>query len=603
MIFHLVYVDHVAHKQGIFHPEYRSEVAEADLLVGELAKRIAPTDTLVVFGDHGHTDTGRHALGLDVPTYISLRGPGFRRGLVLDQIHITTYRYLFSWALKLPLAADYSRERHPEALVSAPGARLPSAYSQPPVATAKPPTAGGAGTIGLYCLMALLVGLAFGLWWLVGDVIATGSATFKPRRIVRILVFTAVAALPVFAVGVALALLRSYVHEPFFPTISRIWAVVLIVTLVASRRFDLGWLALTVLGVPFLLLYPTTYRYGAPSVFAPAWLCWAATAYCLSYGFRDGLAEVRYVALGRWRVRRSTLLFAALVFFVQPFFFTDAVNFEFERFKALSPELAPTALWAQALAGAFGAWIIFYRRAEGLANRLVATSFVLGFLAVFFHIVPEGSLGEFFVGAGLLFGAVAVHRRARLGFLHAEAKGLARSLFLAALFVCYFYFVRVSSELRLDAVMLFAALRLSVLLLDHVPVARRNLKSNGVFLLVIGLIVSGWVSLSWGLTHLEWHAAYDFFPPKVVEEFVGLFLPLIVLKYALPVLIAKSLVLEGVRLEEIYPARQMALAIGVKFGTLILLVLGLGYYTPGSNVYLEATGELAIFLSLAAGML
>jgi hypothetical protein len=163
--------------------------------------------------------------------------------------------------------------------------------------------------------------------------------------------------------------------------------------------------------------------------------------------------------------------------------------------------------------------------------------------------------------------------------------------------------VRVTSQIRFEAICLFAALRLSLLLIDHLPMARRNVRLNALFLQIIGLIAAGWVTLSWGLNSLEWHAAYDFFPPKLVEEYVGLFLPLIVLKYSLPVLISRMLIAEKLKWEQEYPAREMAFFAGFKFATLILITLGLGYYTAGSNVYLEATGELAIFMSLAGGLL
>lgn len=598
VLFHVLYLDYVAHRRGIVHPEYREDVASLDALIGELDAGIGPDDTFVVLGDHGHTETGRHALGLDVPTYLLLRGPGFRPGADLGLVHITSYRYFLSWALKLPLAADYARGRHPEAFTAA---NLPPSFAPTAEATEAIPKL----PFGTFVVLALAVGVAFTLWWTVGRVIHAGDRHgFVLGDFLRTLAVSTSASVPLMALGALMAALRSYVHEPFYPTIYRVWGFVLVAVLVLSRRFDLAKLGLAVLCLPFLLLWPTTYRYGSTAVFAPAWLCWATGALFLSFGFRDGLPTAKYFALGkRWKVRKSVVLVAGIFLLVQPFFFTDAVNFVFTEFKGLVPELVPKALWAQALVGAAATGIVFYRPAEGWPSASFAAVCAGYFLAVFFHVVPEGSRSNFFLGCALLGIALVVRRRVRMGFFHAKAQGTVRSLFLAALFVFYFYFVRAASQTRLDAMMLFAALRLSVLLVDHLPMTRRNAPLNALFLQILGLIVAGWVTLAWGLERLEWHAAYDFFPPRLVEEYVGLFLPLIVVKYSLPVLISRMLIRERFAAEKEYPAKETALFAGLKFASLILLTLGIGYYTAGSGVYLEAAGELAIFMSLAAGLL
>ncbi len=600
VIFHSLYLDHVAHQRGIAHAEYRDDAARLDGLVAELAAGVPDEDTFVVLGDHGHTETGRHALGLDVPTFVMMRGPGFRHGVDLGLVHISEYRYLLSWALKLPLAADYSRGRRPEAF-AVPPAEIPTSFAQVEAARAartNPP-------LTLFVGLALVVGVAFAFWWTIGEVIHAGSwRGFSRDRFLKTLAASAALAPAFMAAGVALASLRSDVHEPFFPTILRIWSFVLLAMLLVTRRFDLGKTALIVLGVPFVLLWPSTYRYGAPAVFVPAWLCWATCAVVLSFGFQDGLPTAKYYAIGkRWRVRKSVVLYLGTLLLTQSFFFTDAVNFVFTNFRALSPEVSPTALWSQALFGSAAVGILFFRSRDPWASAAFSSVFACYFLAVFFHVIPEGTRANFFLGVALLALAGAVRRKVRMGLFHAQAQGMARALFLAALIVFYFYFVRVSSETRVCALMLFAALRLSVLLLDHLPMARRNIRLNALFLQIVGVIASGWVTLSWGLERLEWYAAYDFFPPRLVEEYVWLFLPFIVLKYSLPVLITRMLIVERVGLEKGYPGKEVVLFAGFKFATLILLTLGIGFYTAGSGVYLEAVGQLAIFMSLAASLL
>ncbi|NUO83817.1 alkaline phosphatase family protein, partial [candidate division KSB1 bacterium] len=118
VIFHATFVDTVAHRVRHDGSEYRSTLATADRWIGEAGKAVAPGETLIVFGDHGHNDRGVHAAGLDVPTFIGVRGPGFLRGREEETHPITVLRYLASWATGVPLAAEYEGPRLPHALQS-----------------------------------------------------------------------------------------------------------------------------------------------------------------------------------------------------------------------------------------------------------------------------------------------------------------------------------------------------------------------------------------------------------------------------------------------------------------------------------------------------
>ena len=82
-VVHVTYTDHTAHELGIADPEYRKRFGRVDEMVARVAAAIPPGDTFVLLGDHGHDAAGRHALGLDVPTFALYRGPRERTGVDL----------------------------------------------------------------------------------------------------------------------------------------------------------------------------------------------------------------------------------------------------------------------------------------------------------------------------------------------------------------------------------------------------------------------------------------------------------------------------------------------------------------------------------------
>ncbi|HEX7668265.1 MAG TPA: alkaline phosphatase family protein [Polyangiaceae bacterium] len=93
-VIHLTYTDHVAHEQGVGSREYEARFLAADREIARLSAAVAPEDTLVVMGDHGHDANGRHAFGLDVPTIALYRGSAFQRGYDLGTLSIRDHRYL-----------------------------------------------------------------------------------------------------------------------------------------------------------------------------------------------------------------------------------------------------------------------------------------------------------------------------------------------------------------------------------------------------------------------------------------------------------------------------------------------------------------------------
>lgn len=79
VVIHLREIDHAAHRGGEDQDAYRSALTRTDDAITGALALLRPTDHAVILGDHGHTPDGRHAAGLEVPTYASYLGPRFAR--------------------------------------------------------------------------------------------------------------------------------------------------------------------------------------------------------------------------------------------------------------------------------------------------------------------------------------------------------------------------------------------------------------------------------------------------------------------------------------------------------------------------------------------
>jgi hypothetical protein len=95
--------DWVAHEGGIGTARYRAAALEADSVIAQFAAARAPNDYLLVYGDHGHTATGEHKTGFDIPTFWLMVGPDVTPGVELPPLPITNLRYLASHAQGITL--------------------------------------------------------------------------------------------------------------------------------------------------------------------------------------------------------------------------------------------------------------------------------------------------------------------------------------------------------------------------------------------------------------------------------------------------------------------------------------------------------------------
>ncbi|MGV3708349.1 MAG: hypothetical protein ACO1Q7_05865 [Gemmatimonas sp.] len=105
IVCHYESADWVAHETGIHSARYRQEFLYADSLVAQLAGMRAPTDYLLVYGDHGHSETGEHKTGIHIPTFALLLGPDVKAGVTTAPLAMTNLRFIVSHALGINLRA------------------------------------------------------------------------------------------------------------------------------------------------------------------------------------------------------------------------------------------------------------------------------------------------------------------------------------------------------------------------------------------------------------------------------------------------------------------------------------------------------------------
>lgn len=597
VIAHVTYTDHIAHAHGIHHKTYRDHHRALDRVIEKIDRDLPANATFVVMGDHGHDERGRHAMGLDVPTYISLSGPGFRQGVDLGTIPIRDYRYLIGWAMKRPLPSDYRGGRHLRALVPA-GADLPLSYRSTPDQPEKPPAGSGHTTwlvaaylgllghalfvlarrdrndpwqvLGLAALVALLFWSGTTPWILgVGLVLASIHAAWITRKIsaLRYALLAVGVAIGLHAWGLKLGHWRAAVHEPGYHVLDLVWAGALVAGLVAARNIDPARIAWALLALPAVLLWPTVYRYGWAATMGPAWS--VGTVVIASAFMR------RVAPDDRWRLR----LAVPAVFLVAMFFHADATNFEFSGWYFPGFHVsAVIPIWLVVAAKI----VIFAPRKPdgvGLAAAGAAVAFLTALRLRWIDPSPAMSL--------VILVGLAVAVRALSG----EARRvLRRCAALAALFFAFGEFVRVDPVVHDHLDLLFCAL-----VLTAAPLSALRSPSLDLWLGTLGLIACGWCTVAWTVHRLEWGFLYEYFDPAFVESEAGWFLPFILLRYAIPVVILRILI-------PVRPGALLAVA-AAKLLALLAVATSLGSIDPGSDVYFEAVQEAGVLLVLMLGLL
>lgn len=622
VIFHATFVDTVAHRVRHDGPEYRTMLATADRWIGEAARAVAPGETLIVFGDHGHNDKGVHAAGLDVPTFIGVRGPGFARGRELETQPITVLRYLMSWATGVPLAADYEGPRVPQALIS--GGAVPPEFSD---ASARAPRSEPRGVTALALSVGSLLALwmvgAWGGWGVVelgglgvglgmllltrshpynvwaaamAGVVALGTRLFLGPRS-RELAWAAAAGLLAAAMVPHGYWLASHVLSEQVKEFAGLrWVLPTALTLVSGAAVALGpsrasWIGI---GAPLLLLPTTCYAWGAMSLWASQLLlvalCFGVVG--LAARHRDGGRPSRAV---EWVSHGFCVLLMGWI--LQRYAFSNGFDFVFRRWDPWSWHLAATGPW-QWRVGSFLAKVLVLFHWHRRPVTHAASCLGVGLLTVYeCGLLPRESPWTLALAALLLAAALAARTRA-LSKLADDATS--DVLQLTALLLAFFFLVRTDRDTHYWLSLCAAALSLCARMMQ--PLRAELRRSGHALLLCIGLVISGWVDTCWSSGHLEWEFLASVLSAEFIRSHVVLFLPALLGRYVLPVLVIRAVLRRQLGPEDVGLGRVVLAAWGLKTITVVAQTIGVGLAHRGSGFFLEGLHHTAVLLVLGFGL-
>jgi hypothetical protein len=569
VLYHAGYMDHVAHKYSVRSPLYKELFNKGDELVRTIAQSMKPNETLIVFGDHGHTVGGRHALGLDVPTYISITGPKFKKGHNLSRIHISSFRYFMSKAMNLPISNSIEAEEYPESLVF-PGNELVKRRVALPLPKADISDSAISSKADLFLIFGFSISLIlFGLLY--------SKLRFKTYTIYAALIAFFIGWLFVLW-GVELFSLRVLIHEPFYPTLHRYWAIALIGSAVFMRWWRWDRVLWSVLIIPGLLSIPTVYRYGFPTILVPVWLIFL---FHLSRNLIKSKPEFKPQVI---------LLSLAVFFLIQPYLISDASNFKFSGFMPLVKEFTSNSFAIKILLGCFSGAIIFIEHPNSAPLKrslLVFAGFTIYWLMI--------TLGEVSTDNWMILPVCLI----ALGTVRSDQidveKLVLRNLKILILFMVFLFFTDISLESSVLFLAIAAGFKITLHLIGKLnPIL--NLKSS-LYALLFSLMViaTGWIGLSWTTHGFEWDFLYRVFDAKFVEANVGFFIPLILIRYCIPLIVFRMLIVDKAVFKNIRKI-FFYIVLPIKVLSLVGIMIGFGLADAGSLIYLEAVQELSQIL-------
>jgi len=252
--------DRTAHAYGTHSPKYREAFSAIDQLLAQIVARAGADSDILVFGDHGHDDAGRHLPGLPSTTVAVYAGPSFRHG-VRAYATLTDHRALLGLLLGIPSPPSYVGPDARE--IFAPSALGPDQLRQVPAlrAPAKSP--------GSQAMRLLLASLTLTCAVIIANHQLQTAQLSRARSFWLSLVFGAAMAVA----GNQYDAVRHHIHDHGSEPVRSFWLLVPLVLgfalellrrgLHCSARVRLERGALTTVLLSFTLLFPTAYYYGA----------------------------------------------------------------------------------------------------------------------------------------------------------------------------------------------------------------------------------------------------------------------------------------------------------------------------------------------------
>jgi len=672
VIMHLLIPHDINHRYGPDHADFPGAFRSADETIKRLDELIPDDEYLLVMGDHGHTDSGRHQYGLDVPTYYSIRGPGFEKNNELP-IAITDIRFLVSWAMGVPLPEDYSSGRYPDALNST--GPLPEGFAEEYISLDHPRNIQSkvlSGNMAEYAVTIIHLGVLISLflmytysdntfttipiWKELGGFLSAlflfvpsylplsgilgicmGGAVMasflynragNPKLNRRNLKLTALS-----MGGTLFFLLWGYLwviyvshNMPRYDMPKIFWPAFLLIGLVITNKKGPQIATWVVFLIPFFLLFPTSYSYGWIGSMGPALILWACFYWWSIHrassierissvtkrGFgklekTGGRIKSLFISINAIRKEKKKILgrFLIPIIFVGILFsLMRGINYQF-RYWVLQWWLFPFALLA--VIGLAAKFVLFMRSSNSKAAHAWVSSIVL---IVFFFEMRFIDVGKYvyIVILSLMILTWLAFRKSRYfslpaleRFNDADRKYIRNAMMLAFLSLLYYYTIRAPVRYYIWADMLMAAIFLAASFLKKY-VERKQAESGYTFIAILSLMVGGWVTLAWGLHNLEWFFLYDWFPETVLETYLIFFMPFIVARFMLPVLMIRTSLSDVFQNKKVFTQDRVFVLAGLKLLSIIMIFYGTGYDST-SELFFDGVQESAIWMIMIIALL
>ncbi len=623
-VFLMTVVDAAAHRYEHYRSEYLDAFAITDAWIDRAMAAMGPDDTLMIFGDHGHNSRGVHAMGLDIHTFIGIRGPGFARGVALPEVPITVVRYLLSWATGVPLGASYEGPSMAEALVSTGPRPEPFVAARTAHRAAPPLRASTAlaialglgvslwlsgvrrswGAIEAASVMATATPLFFApshLWLLYASVLAglagVVAEAFRrkgPASDLWVALIAGVLSASMVRYGVLLG--QKVLGEDLASAEGGDYVLpALVLGFLLACVVGPDWGSLVAVGAAMLLLPTTDYTYGWTALFASMLLLLAFDHGVL--GLRRRYRHDRLRApRDEWLSRIVALVVIAWI--LQRYGETVGWDFLFQRWEPWFFRFAAIDLpdWQS---GSFFAKVLLFVRFRRSPALHATAAFSLALLSGYeLGYLPRTTLWNLPVIAGLFGAALLAPRALRDRETAAEVRD---QLLLASGLLAFLVFVRNEKDTYLWLNLLLAAVALIARMVQPLaPVARRHAHA---LLLLFGVVIAGWVDVCWSTNQMEWEVLSSALPAETIRSHVILFLPVLVGRYLVPVWLVRLVLRSQLGSEDPETLRLAFSFLGVKTALVAATTFGVGIALGGTGFFLEGLQQTALLLILGMGLL